>query len=127
MLSGVCVGTNDLDVAARFYDPVLATLNITCLYIDSKERGYGGVDGRIQVFVNLPYDRQKATYGNGTQLMFYAPDRDTVQAFYVAALRYGGTDDGPPGPRAYNPDYYGAYVRDPVGNKLNVSVIPKRD
>ena len=29
-------------------------------------------------------------------------------------------DEGPPGPRAhYAPDYYGAYVRDPDGNKLH--------
>src|SRR5690242_12524494 len=36
-----------------------------------------------------------------------------VRAFYEAALKHGGTDDGPPGLRPqYHPDYYGAFVRD---------------
>lgn len=69
----------------------------------------------------------KATCGNGTQLIFDALDAETVHAFYDAALRNGSSDDGPPGPQAYSPNYYGAYVRDPVDNKLNVSVIPKHD
>ena len=126
MLSGVCVGTNDLKRAGRFYDAVLATLEMRCLYSDSKELGYGGADGKVQLFVNLPYDEQPASFGNGTQVMFYAKDSATVQAFYRTALIYGGLDDGPPGPRDFNPHYYGAYVRDPDGNKLNVSVNPEQ-
>jgi hypothetical protein len=32
----------------------------------------------------------------------------------------GGTDEGAPGPRPqFAADYYGAYVRDPDGNKLH--------
>ncbi len=31
----------------------------------------------------------------------------------------GGIDDGAPGLRAiYHPDYYGAYIRNPDGNKI---------
>ncbi|MCR0980820.1 VOC family protein [Roseomonas populi] len=33
--------------------------------------------------------------------------------------RGGGTEDGPPGLRpSYNANYYGAFVRDPDGNKI---------
>lgn len=122
MLSGVCIGTNDLVAAGRFYDAVLATLGMSCLYLDSQERGYGGIDRKIQLFVNVPYDGKRATFGNGTQVMFYAPDADTVRAFYAVALSHGGLDDGPPGPRDFHPNYFGAYVRDLDGNKLNVSI-----
>ncbi len=122
MVSGVSVGTNDLFAAGVFYDAVLATLGMSCVYVDSRERGYGGPDGKIRLFVNLPYDENPATFGNGTQIMFYAPDEATVQEFYQTALRYGGSDEGSPGPRDFNPDYYGAYVRDLDGNKLNVSI-----
>ena len=46
-------------------------------------------------------------------------DRETVDAFYEAALAAGGKDNGPPGLRVhYHPNYYGAFVRDPDGNNV---------
>ena len=51
---------------------------------------------------------------------FAAPSRAAVDAAYAAAMAAGGTDEGAPGPRPkYTADYYGAYVRDPDGNKLH--------
>lgn len=42
-----------------------------------------------------------------------------VDAFYAAALAFGGSSEGAPGLRTqYNPDFYAAYVRDPDGNTL---------
>ena len=104
------------------YDAVLASIGMTCVFSEPNERGYAQSDGQITVFVIVPYNEQDATVGNGSQVMFYAPDQATVRAFYDTALRSGGTDEGAPGPRDYHPDYYGAYVRDLDGNKLNVSV-----
>ncbi len=122
MLSGVCIGTNDLSSSGEFYDAVLATIGMKCVLSEPCERGYAGEDGRITIFLILPYNREKATFGNGSQVMLYAQDASAVRAFYMAALACGGQDEGPPGPRSYHPDYYGAYVRDIDGNKLNVSV-----
>lgn len=122
MLSGVCIGSNDLVVAGEFYDAVLATIGMRCVLSVAGERGYAGADGRITLFVVVPYNGRKATFGNGTQVMFYAPDAEAVRAFHSTAVRCGGSDEGLPGPRDYHPDYYGAYVRDPDGNKLNVSI-----
>ena len=122
MLSGVCIGTNDIKSASVFYDAVLASIGMTCVLSEPNERGYAQADGQITVFVIVPYNEQDATVGNGSQVMFYAPDQAAVRAFYDTALRCGGTDEGAPGPRDYHPDYYGAYVRDLDGNKLNVSV-----
>ena len=49
------------------------------------------------------------------------PTRAAVDAFHAAALAAGGTDNGPPGLRAdYHPHYYGAFVRDPEGNNVEV-------
>lgn len=122
MLSGVCIGTNDIAAAAVFYDAVLATLGMQRTFADANEMGYAGPDGHVTVFVIMPFDRKPATVGNGMQVMFHAPDAEGVRAFHEAALAHGGTDEGAPGPRSYHPDYYGAYVRDLDGNKLNVSV-----
>jgi hypothetical protein len=58
-------------------------------------------------------------WGNGMQVSFAAPTREAVDAAWRIALAHGGVDEGPPGPRpAYALDYYGAYCRDPEGNKL---------
>lgn len=122
MLSGVCVGTDDLSTAARFYDAVLLTIGMHCTFSEDRERAYAGRDGRTTFFVLVPYDDGPATGGNGTQVMFYAPNEAAVRAFHETALREGGTDAGAPDPRDYHPNYYGAYVLDLDGNKLNVSV-----
>jgi len=105
MLSGVCIGTNDIAAAGEFYDAVLATIGMKCVLSESLERGYAGQDGKITLFVVIPYNKQTATYGNGTQIMFYAPDTDAVRAFHAAALACGGVNEGLPGPRDYHPDY----------------------
>ena len=122
MLSGVCIGTNDITAATQFYDTVLATIGMHPVLTEPREVGYAGADGRITVFLIVPYNDQPATFGNGSQFMFYSPDAQAVRAFHATALRCGGRDEGQPGPRDYHPDYYGAYVRDLDGNKLNVSV-----
>lgn len=66
-----------------------------------------------------PFNGQPAVPGNGVHIAFKVDSRDLVDAFHRTALEHGGTDEGPPGLRAhYHPNYYGAYVRDPDGNKL---------
>lgn len=122
MLSEVCIGTNNLSEAGKFYDAVLATIGMRCVLSGTHERGYAGADGKISLFVVIPFNDQKATAGNGTQVSFHAADVDAVKAFYATALSQGGTDEGPPGPRSYHPDYYGAYVRDLDGNKLHAAI-----
>jgi len=55
----------------------------------------------------------------GIHIAFIAPDTDTVDAFYAAAVGAGGEDNGPPGLREhYHPTYYAAFVRDPDGNNV---------
>jgi predicted lactoylglutathione lyase len=61
-----------------------------------------------------------ASQGNGWMVAFAAPSRAAVDEAYAAALAAGGTDEGAPGLRPqFAADYYGAYVRDPEGNKLH--------
>lgn len=50
---------------------------------------------------------------------FGAKDRKAVQAFYKAALKADGKDNGKPGIRKhYSPDYYAAFILDPDGNNI---------
>ena len=121
MFSHITLGTNDLVRAAVFYDTVLATLGMERRY-NAPEHGlvgYGEQGGKPQVFICTPFDGEKATHGNGTHIALLAPSRDAVDCFHVAALAAGGSDEGAPGLRPqYHEHYYGAYVRDPDGNKL---------
>jgi predicted lactoylglutathione lyase len=47
---------------------------------------------------------------------FAARNRAEVEAFRAAALKAGGTDNGPPGLR--RPGYYAAFVLDLDGNNI---------
>lgn len=120
MYSHITVGSDDLQRAAGFYDAVLATLGIERrMTRDGALLGYQGDRQPGWFFVLRPFDGNPATAGNGAHVAFAAPSRAEVDAFHAAALAHGGADEGPPGLRPhYHEHYYGAYVRDPEGNKL---------
>src|SRR5690606_33035012 len=117
MLSHVSLGTNDADRAAAFYDPVLAVLGIR----RHDKRG-GSIDygaATIGFSLEKPVDGEPASVGNGVHVAFIAESRAQVDAFHRVALSHGGTNAGPPGLRPeYDANYYGAFVRDPDGNKI---------
>jgi catechol 2,3-dioxygenase-like lactoylglutathione lyase family enzyme len=119
-LSYIMIGSNDLARSRSFYDPVMAALGGV---IDADYPGfafsYRFADGG-RVWVAPPHDKQAAQPGNGYMIGFAAPGEDGVNAAHAAALAHGGRSEGEPGPRPdYGPDFYGAYVRDPDGNKMS--------
>ena len=118
MFSHVTIGSDDIERAAAFYDAVLAPLGQSSIFRDADHAAYGAVRG-ARVWIMRPFDRGPARPGNGVHVAFTAPDRAAVDAFYEAAIAAGGTCEGPPGLRQhYHPNYYGAYVRDLDGNKI---------
>ncbi|KQZ65556.1 VOC family protein [Sphingopyxis sp. OPL5] len=118
MYSHTTLGIDDFARAEPFYDAIMAVLGHPELVRESAAKGYGTPTGP-KLFIGPAYDRQPTSAGNGSHLAFVAADRATVDAFHAAALANGGSDAGPPGLRPhYHADYYGAYVRDPEGNKL---------
>ena len=118
MFGHITVGTNDLARAGEFYDSVLNTLGQSRGLERDTFISYGDRSGS-RLFVMTPFDGNPATVGNGVHVAFKADNRAQVDAFHAAALAAGGTDEGAPGLRPhYHEHYYGAYVRDPDGNKL---------
>lgn len=117
MLSHVSLGTNDAARAAAFYDPVLAVLGIR-----KHAQRDGSIDyssATIGFSLEKPNDGGPATVGNGVHVAFIAESRGQVDEFHRLALAHGGSDAGPPGLRPeYDAHYYGAFVRDPDGNKI---------
>ena len=112
-----CVGTNDLDRAGRFYDAALAPLGIVHLG-DFLDQGLAYGVRAAEFLVLRPLDGSAAAPGNGVTIGFKAPNRAAVDAFHAAGLAAGGFDEGAPGPRGAVPNAYGAYLRDPDGNKI---------
>jgi catechol 2,3-dioxygenase-like lactoylglutathione lyase family enzyme len=113
----VSVGTNNVERSKRFYDAVLPIVGIFPMAEDEGGLGYGS--GTFHFSVQVPIDGKPATVGNGTHIAFAVEDRSMVNRFYAAALKHGGSDDGAPGLRPnYDANYYGAFVRDPDGHKI---------
>jgi catechol 2,3-dioxygenase-like lactoylglutathione lyase family enzyme len=118
MFSHVMLGSNDLERARIFYDAVMGSLGLSCRKANEQWLLYDKPGAEL-VGICRPFDGKPATAGNGTMIAFSADDRATVDRFHAAALASGGSDEGKPGLRPhYHADYYGAYVRDPDGNKL---------
>ena len=115
MIGYATIGTNNLDKARSFYDPVMAALGGKRTMAFERMQFYGG-NGQSMLAVCLPYDEQKASVGNGSMFGIPAASREMVNAAHAAALANGGKCEGEPGQRMDG--FYGAYFRDPDGNKL---------
>lgn len=117
IISHVSIGTNQFDRAVAFYDQVLPTLGCKRMMEYLGAIAYG--KQFPEFWVQTPLDGQSASVGNGTHIGFIAPSKEAVHAFYDAALAAGGVDDGAPGPRPdYDEPYYGCFVRDLDGHKI---------
>ncbi len=119
----VSVGVTNLQRSKRFYDAVLAPLGMKPVYpveISGNLVAVGYGEGNKPSFwIQFPINGQPASMGNGVHVAFNAPSRRAVDDFFLAAMDQGGIEDGRPGLRSeYHPDYYGAFVRDPDGNKV---------
>ena len=127
MLAYATLGTDDLPRARRFYDAVLAPLGIRCdrTWPEDGVARYRDGQGGPPLFLNRPFNGGPASAGNGAMLALTAADEAAVQAAHAAALAHGGTDEGAPGHRPQYGVFYGAYARDPDGNKLCFVVQPE--
>lgn len=118
-LSHVSLGTNRFAEAVAFYDKVLATLGIRRVMDESAHQAIAY--GRVypEFWIQTPHDGQPAQTANGVHIAFFAATPEQVHAFYEAALAAGATGDGAPGPRPhYGKEYYGCFVRDLDGHKI---------
>ena len=119
MIGYATIGTNDLDRATKFYDAVFAPLGGKRTFANGdRMQFYGSAATPGMIAISKPYDEQPATAGNGTMFGLPAASKEDVDAAYAAAMAAGGVCDGAPGQRL--PTFYGAYFRDPDGNKVCV-------
>lgn len=126
MIGYVTIGTNDGEKSGKFYDAVFGAFGVERKFSDGGWTGYGpkGSD-KHDVYVCPPFDGKAATFGNGIMLAFKANTKAEVDAAHKAGLANGGKDEGAPGFRPPEKEtWYGAYLRDPTGNKIAVYYAP---
>jgi catechol 2,3-dioxygenase-like lactoylglutathione lyase family enzyme len=120
MIDHIGLAVSDLSRAKTFYATALQPLGIVLLMeVTAEQTGDGahagfGVAGKPFFWIG---DHGAPT--SGVHIAFTAENRAQVDAFYRAALKAGGRDNGGPGLRPhYHANYYGGFVLDPDGNNI---------
>lgn len=121
MISYTTVGVNDMPRALKFYGPLFEEMGLDQCFLDRASASWGrkGDASFARFSIGYPFDGQSASAGNGTMTAFLIDAPYRIDRLHGLALANGGKDDGAPGRRPhYGGSFYGAYVRDPDGNKL---------
>jgi catechol 2,3-dioxygenase-like lactoylglutathione lyase family enzyme len=124
MLAHVGIEVGEMARSRSFYEGALAPLGVGVVMEFDGAVGFGKEADGIPYFWLNARGRPVTTE---LHLAFGARTTDLVDAFHIAALAAGGTDNGAPGPRPqYHARYYGAFVLDPDGNNIEaISIMPE--
>jgi catechol 2,3-dioxygenase-like lactoylglutathione lyase family enzyme len=123
MIDHVSIPVRDLAAGSAFYARVLTPLGYVKLVTRAATVGFGKT--YPEFWLNLRPSLSPAAADTGSHICLRAPSQDAVRAFHAEALAQGGVSAGEPGPRqAAMTSYYGAFIRDPDGNKIEAVAFP---
>jgi|ERR1700733_6332067 catechol 2,3-dioxygenase-like lactoylglutathione lyase family enzyme len=108
------IGVADVGRSAAFYDEALGALGLRRVMQMPEGVGTDGIGYGVDYPV-FWIDRYHP-HSVKQHTAFAARTKADVDAFYSAALKAGGTDNGAPGLR--QPRYYAAFVLDPDRNNI---------
>lgn len=122
MIDHITLHMSDAEQGIDFYTRALAPLGYIPKVRHERTVGFGVDDGtpRSDFYVSPMENGAEAPVP--THIAFRADDEHAVREFHEAAIAAGGIDNGGPGPRAYHPGYYAAFVLDPDGNNIEAVV-----
>ena len=113
MFDHVTIRASDRGASERFYTLLLRTLGI--------EPSRSGAHYAEWNDFSLAAADDEKPVTRGLHVAFGVADDATVDSFHRALTAAGYRDNGAPGERAvYHPGYYGAFVRDPDGNNVEL-------
>jgi catechol 2,3-dioxygenase-like lactoylglutathione lyase family enzyme len=117
MIDHTGIGVADVGRSANFYDAALGALGMRRVAQIPENLGTDGIGYGLDhpIFWIDRFHPHSAKQHTA----FAAKSRTAVDAFYAAALKAGGIDNGGPGLRKqYARSYYAAFVLDPDGNNI---------
>ena len=121
MIDHLSLGVSDLKRSAAFYEAVLEPLGYRRLVERETTVGFG--KRYPEVWLNARPGM--APMGDGHHVCLRARSEGAVREFHDRAVANGGRSDGEPGPRqAALTTYFGAFIRDLDGNKLEAASFP---
>lgn len=126
MIDHISFATKHYEESVKFYDATLPSLGYTrVMTLEKPVYVAYGSEGRPCFWM------RPATEGNekegaeavlptyGAHVSFSASKTEDIDSWYKACLAHGGQDNGAPGPRPiYHPGFYGAFIIDPNGWKI---------
>ncbi len=116
MIGYVTIGTHDMETAKAFYAELLGPLGATVQMDFGRFIAFGPKMNQPMLAICTPFNGEPATAGNGNMTALAVGSREKVNEMHAKAMSMGCTDEGAPGARSET--FYGAYIRDPEGNKL---------
>nr|WP_306266344.1 VOC family protein [Pararhizobium sp. IMCC3301] len=120
IMSHVSIGVADFASAVAFYDAVLGSMGIRKIMSHKDAVAYGR--DYPEFWVQIPQNGKAPSVGNGSHIGFFARSKDEVHGFWETALARGATPEGKPGPRPhYGESYYGCFLRDLDGHKIEAA------
>ncbi len=126
MIDHVSIAVSDLGRAAAFYDQLLAALGYDKLVVRPNTVGYG--KKYPEFWLNHRPEMKMGADNSGAHICLRCRTSTEVEAFHGIAIENGGSDEGKPGPReAAMTTYYGAFIKDTDGNKIEAICFPKSD
>ncbi|MEI8295169.1 MAG: VOC family protein [Alphaproteobacteria bacterium] len=125
MIDHTSFDVKDYQQSLDFYDKTLSLLGYERLMTfeipEANFAGYGSKERARPSFWISSGGNEAEAVGNarGLHVSFVAPTVEAIQQWYQTCLDNGGTCNGQPGPRPmYHPGYYGAFVLDPNGWRI---------
>jgi catechol 2,3-dioxygenase-like lactoylglutathione lyase family enzyme len=124
MIDHISIAVRDLQASARVYDRILQPLGLTRLVERPATIGFG--KRYPEFWLNLRPAMTLVAVDTGCHVCLRAPDEPGVRAFHETALALGCTSAGDPGPRqAAMTTYFGAFIYDLDGNKIEAVTFPR--
>jgi catechol 2,3-dioxygenase-like lactoylglutathione lyase family enzyme len=125
MIDHVSIAVRDLQASAAAYERILAPLGLKRVVAREGSVGFG--KAYPEFWLNARPADPAAPADTGAHVALRAPDEAAVRAFHAAALGEGCTSAGDPGPRqGVMKGYYGAFIYDRDGNKIEAVTFPRK-
>lgn len=113
MFDHVKFGVSDYEKSKTFFLEALKPLGVELIDEGTPDYGVEMSSGDVSLCHYQTPEKPAPLH-----LAFVANTRQQVDAFYHAALRAGGRDNGGPGLRPYSEHYYAAFVIAPDGHNI---------